>query len=47
MGAGYKMDLFFGPDANTLFSQSSGITADFAIKQAFVAVRAPVGNGLI
>ncbi len=44
--AGYKVDLLFGPDANTFFTQSSGITGDFGIKQAYVALHAPVGNGL-
>jgi Putative beta-barrel porin-2, OmpL-like. bbp2 len=47
-GAGYKVDLLFGPDANTLGSQSSTATAaaDFGIDQAYVALHAPVGNGL-
>jgi len=44
--AGYKADLIFGPDANTLATQSTGTAADFGIKQAYVALRAPVGNGL-
>src|SRR6185503_336069 len=44
--AGYKVDLLFGPDANTLATQSTGTGSDFAIKQAYVALRAPVGNGL-
>lgn len=44
--AGYKVDLFAGPDANTFASQSTGSAADFAIRQAYVALRAPVGNGL-
>jgi len=45
--AGYKVDLFMGPDANTLGTTSSGVhSSDFAIKQAYVALRAPVGNGL-
>ena len=45
-GAGYKADLLFGPDANTLATQSSGTASDFAVKQAYVALHAPVGNGL-
>jgi hypothetical protein len=45
-GAGYRVDLLAGPDANALFTQSSGIPADFAVKQAYVALHAPVGNGL-
>jgi hypothetical protein len=51
--AGYKTELLFGPDAGTFntlstSSRSAGATAnsDFAIKSAYVAVRAPVGNGL-
>lgn len=44
--AGYHVDLLFGPDANALATQSSGTAADFALKQAYVALRAPVGNGL-
>ena len=50
--AGYKAELLFGPDANTLATLSSastasgGLPADFAIKQAYLALRAPIGNGL-
>ncbi len=46
--AGYKVDLWAGPDANLLGSQSalSDGAGDFAVKQAYVALRAPVGNGL-
>ena len=44
--AGYKVDLLFGPDADFLATQSTGVAADFGIKQAYVALRAPVGNGL-
>lgn len=44
--SGYKVDLLFGPDANTLFTQSSGVAGDFGVKQAYVALRTPVGNGL-
>jgi hypothetical protein len=44
--AGYKVDLLFGPDANALATQSSGIASDFGVKQAYVALHAPVGNGL-
>jgi hypothetical protein len=45
-GAGYKVDLFLGPDAVALATQSSGTPADFGVKQAYVALHAPVGNGL-
>ena len=46
--AGYRVDLWFGPYANQLGTQSvlSSGTSDFAIRQAYVALRAPVGNGL-
>ena len=46
--AGYRVDLWLGPDANTLGTQSilaSG-TSDFALRQAYVALRAPLGNGI-
>jgi len=46
--AGYRADLLFGPDANIFGSQSINSTgaSDFAIQQAYVALRAPAGNGL-
>jgi hypothetical protein len=49
--AGYKADLWFGPDANRNMmglGTSSGwsSSADFAIRQAYVALRTPVGNGI-
>ena len=45
--AGYRADLWFGPDANTLNTTSTGDnTSDFAIRQAYVALRVPVGTGL-
>src|SRR6266699_3202915 len=52
--AGYRADLWLGPDANTLVTAStfhtSGAensgTADFAIRQAYVALRVPIRNGL-
>lgn len=45
--AGYKVDLWFGPDANALMTAPANLAADdFAIKQAYVALRAPLGNGL-
>lgn len=44
--AGYTAELLFGPDANTLGTSSTGVNNDFGIKQAYVALRAPVGNGL-
>lgn len=48
--AGYRVDLWAGPDANTLGTQSVShedmSSADFAIRQAYVALRMPVGNGI-
>jgi hypothetical protein len=46
--AGYRADLWLGPDAKTLGPQSNlaGDSGDFAIRQAYVALRAPMGNGL-
>jgi hypothetical protein len=40
--AGYQADLLFGPDANGFRNGAN----DFAIEQAYVNLRAPVGNGL-
>jgi len=46
-GAGYKVQLLFGPDANAFATQSSFTsTSDFGVKQAYVDLRAPIGNGL-
>jgi hypothetical protein len=44
--AGYRVDLWAGPDANALGTQSSLSSGDFAIRQAYVALRMPVGNGI-
>lgn len=44
--AGYKVETLYGPDANAIGTQASGFGADFAIKQAYVNLRAPLGNGL-
>lgn len=46
--AGYRADLWFGPDANTLGTAStlSAGSGDLAIRQAYVSLRMPVGNGL-
>jgi len=41
--AGYKAELMFGPDAAMLPGNIGGQTA---LKQAYVALRAPVGNGI-
>lgn len=47
-GAGYRVELWMGPDANTLATQSSVSTgaSDFAVKNAYVDLKAPLGNGL-
>jgi len=45
--AGYRVDLWAGPDANVLGTQSVLATrGDFAIRQAYVALRVPMLNGL-
>ena len=46
--AGYKAELLFGPDAVGYNDAANGDTSEvgFSIKQAYVALRAPVGNGL-
>ena len=45
--AGYKVDLLFGPNAVGFNSSVNGdATSDVGIKQAYVALRAPVGNGI-
>jgi len=47
--AGYKVDLLFGPDADVYGTHDNlfGLNNNqFAIKQAYVALRAPLGNGL-
>jgi Putative beta-barrel porin-2, OmpL-like. bbp2 len=46
--AGYGIDLIYGPDANFFGTTPiGGIAAtDFAIKQAYVSLRTPIGNGI-
>jgi len=50
--AGYRVDLWAGPDANTLNTQSlfgnnsRASMGDFAIRQAYVQLNMPVGNGI-
>lgn len=50
--SGYRADLWFGPDANIIgtgsFLSGDGDEEnnDFAIRQAYVALRTPVGNGI-
>jgi len=46
--AGYTFDMIMGPDARSYGTtlDSNGDSSSFGIKQAYVALRAPVGNGL-
>jgi hypothetical protein len=46
--AGYHVELEFGPDAAALGTDSSYGTGggDFAVRQAYVTLRTPVGNGI-
>jgi len=52
--SGYHVDLWFGPDANKLgtvstlhtISDTGAPSADVAIRQAYVALRTPLGNGI-
>ncbi len=55
--AGYRVGLLFGPDANTVATTSANTldalaagenhaTSDFAVKNAYVTLHAPLGNGL-
>lgn len=43
--AGYKTELMFGPDAAVMPGRL-GTGSELAIKQAYIALRAPVGNGI-
>jgi len=51
--SGYQIDLLFGPDAvgynpsaNGTFNGYYSGYSDFAIKQAYVSLRTPIGNGI-
>jgi hypothetical protein len=45
--SGYKVDVLAGPDAVGYNASVNGdSTSDFGIKQAYVALRTPVGNGI-
>lgn len=44
--AGYRVDMWYGPDANTLATQSTRVGSDFAIRQAYINLQMPIGNGL-
>src|SRR6266851_10081673 len=48
--AGYTAQLWFGPDAvgfNTSPPNLAGAGGDLAVKQAYVDLRAPIGNGIV
>jgi hypothetical protein len=48
--AGYRVQLLLGPDANGFnvspFGGGSGAGGDFSLKDAYVALRVPAGNGI-
>ena len=44
-GAGYRAELWMGPDA-VAFHTQTGAISDFAVKNAYVDLKVPVGNGL-
>jgi hypothetical protein len=48
--AGYRADFWFGPDAKVLGTSSYlselNLASDFAIRQAYVSLRMPIGNGI-
>jgi len=44
-GAGYRVELWLGPDG-TLLGTQFGAAGDFAVKNAYVDLKAPLGNGL-
>lgn len=45
-GAGYNATLLFGPDATGYNSSAGFNTSDFSLKDAYVDLHAPLGNGL-
>src|SRR5580765_7915817 len=45
--AGYRADLWYGPDARTLGTQFGGSkSSDLAIRQAYINLQMPIENGL-
>jgi len=44
--SGYQVDLMFGPDAVGYNNSPGAANSDIAIKQAYVTLRTPVGNGI-
>ena len=45
-GAGYNATLLFGPDAVGYNNSFGSAASDFSLKDAYVELRAPLGNGL-
>jgi hypothetical protein len=45
-GAGYNATLLFGPDATGYNNSAGSSTSDFSLKDAYVELHAPLGNGL-
>jgi hypothetical protein len=46
--SGYVVALLFGPDANTIGTTSIGaMPRDLAIREAYLSLRAPLGNGVL
>lgn len=44
--AGYKTEIMFGPDAGVMPGRLGGAGGEIALKQAYIALRVPVGNGI-
>ena len=50
--AGYKVQLLLGPDANNYNTSGAGLiggstkSSDFSLKDAYVALRVPLANGI-
>jgi hypothetical protein len=44
--AGYKTEIMFGPDAAVMPGRLGGAGGEIALKQAYIALRAPIGNGI-
>ena len=45
-GAGYNATLLFGPDATGYNNSAGSATSDFSLKDTYVDLHAPLGNGL-
>ena len=45
-GAGYNATLLFGPDAVGYNNSAGSTKSDFSLKDAYVDLHAPIGNGL-